>query len=253
MLQWLKGIEDDQITINDKLKEAFVSPSATIKDVNALLFNGTSTSVVVDDGVQNYASYHNDFVHSGEFIANSLTSRAIWASTIDTDDRCNISLSVGDEFTIGHFDGNHKWFKPTSFTISTGVLYKWRWEHGADGAYDRLYINDTLQTLVAGSIPSTSVIGARIGRLSTSQFFDGVIANVSIEGLFDVTMQEGIFAVAYDKYGSDGVILNGTWGTSDLTLSSNHFDGHTLYEIVDLELVTIPPLDLIPDPSDVID
>jgi hypothetical protein len=51
MLQWLKGIEDDQITINDKLKEEFVTPSAEIRDVNCLTFVGSTGAGITDSRI----------------------------------------------------------------------------------------------------------------------------------------------------------------------------------------------------------
>jgi hypothetical protein len=96
MLQWLKGIEDDQITINDKLKEAYVSPSATIKDVNCLESSGGQT--ITNANIANGAVVTNAGTAVGTATAGLITFTAGTISQVALDGVMTYVCEEGVDF-----------------------------------------------------------------------------------------------------------------------------------------------------------
>jgi hypothetical protein len=82
-LQWLIGIEPDQITLTDKLQEAYVSPSAKIKDVNCLESSGAQT--ITNANIANGAVVTNAGTAVGTATAGLITFTAGTISQVALD------------------------------------------------------------------------------------------------------------------------------------------------------------------------
>ena len=83
-------------------------------------------------------SYSNSFVMGG--ILTACANCHIWSSAANTADRCFVSFN-SSRLLIGHFTTVFDCFRADA-ALTIGENYTWRWEHGAGGSYNRLYINN---------------------------------------------------------------------------------------------------------------
>jgi hypothetical protein len=200
MLQWLKGIEDDGETLTDKLKEAYVSPSATIKDVNcyqcgsgymdvkALTFGGNDYSVSI---------YVNRAFEE-------TTNERIIDGTQAGDDGFRIS-KVASRIFLSHNTFDYKISQALVFDSTWHKITATRVGNVLSVFVDDVFVPDegTGSTLpISGDIDvidNYSTIG--MSRDHVAQPFVGLVANINVEGYFNLPSQEP-YTVAYDTSGN---------------------------------------------------
>ena len=141
------------------------------------------------DGVDDYVrlgstitdtSYDKGFAIEMVVALAGNSTEALYASSVSAGNR-TVIYYTSTSFIISHYTGSSVGHRNINdFTLNVPV--KVRWEHGANGVYDRLYFDDVEVSLRSFGGTSVGSLGTTLGSLTSGAYaMNGYISSFRVE------------------------------------------------------------------------